>query len=370
MGKKITVGILFGGKSAEHEVSLQSAKNVYEAIDRDRYEPALISIDKSGRWLLNDVSRFLLNPEDPKCISLNLSGDPTALIPASAGFLTKCAIPGSVLTTPAPPLKLDVIFPILHGPFGEDGTVQGLLKLADIPFVGPGVLGSAVGMDKDVMKRLLRDSGIAIGKFLAIRSSDAVTPFDIVTKALGIPFFIKPANMGSSVGISKVHNEAEYLPAVGEAFRYDTKIVIEEFIPGRELECAVLGNENPAASAPGEVIPSHEFYSYNAKYLDENGARLEIPARLPAETVKRVQELAIQTFKALCCEGLSRVDFFLCENGKLLVNEINTMPGFTKISMYPKLWEASGISYTELISKLIDLAFERYEKEKNLKTNF
>jgi D-alanine-D-alanine ligase len=360
--KKITVGILFGGKSAEHEVSLQSAKNVYEAIDRNRYEPVLIGIDKSGRWLLNDASRFLLNPEDPKRISLNPDGEKVALAP-SGGLLT-----ANLLS--AGGLKLDVIFPILHGPFGEDGTVQGLLKLADLPFVGPGVLGSAAGMDKDVMKRLLRDSGIAIGKFLAIRSSGEVPPFTEVTKALGLPFFIKPANMGSSVGISKVHNETEYLPAVSGAFQFDTKIIIEEFIPGRELECAVLGNENPAASVPGEVIPSHEFYSYNAKYLDENGARLEIPARLPEQTVKRVQELAIQTFKALCCEGLSRVDFFLRENGELLVNEINTMPGFTKISMYPKLWEASGISYTGLISRLIDLAFERYRNEKSLKTSF
>jgi D-alanine-D-alanine ligase len=384
--KKITVGILFGGKSAEHEVSLQSAKNVYEAIDRGRYEPVLIGIDKSGRWLLNntrgDASRFLLNAEDPKRINLNLSGgDPAALIPASAGFLTSgtalwndtTVSPDNDVASPLPtphPLKLDVIFPILHGPFGEDGTVQGLLKLADLPFVGPGVLGSAAGMDKDVMKRLLRDSGIAIGKFLAIRSSEAVPPFAEVTKSLGLPFFIKPANMGSSVGINKVHNQAEYLPAVSGAFQFDTKIIIEEFIPGRELECAVLGNENPAASIPGEVVSTHEFYSYDAKYLDENGARLEIPTKLPAETVKRVQELAIQTFKALCCEGLSRVDFFLRENGELLVNEINTMPGFTKISMYPKLWEASGISYTELISRLIDLAFDRYAKEKKLKTSF
>jgi D-alanine-D-alanine ligase len=360
---KKTVGILFGGKSAEHEVSLQSAKNVYEAIDRERYEPALIGIDKSGRWLLNDASRFLLNAEDPKRISLNPDGENVALAPQSGGLLT-----ANLLSQGG--LKLDVVFPILHGPFGEDGTVQGLLKLADIPFVGPGVLGSAAGMDKDVMKRLLRDSGIAIGKFLAVRSSEATPSFDLVTKTLGLPFFIKPANMGSSVGISKVHDEAEYLPAVTRAFQFDTKIIIEEFIPGRELECAVLGNENPAASVPGEVIPSHEFYSYDAKYLDENGASLQIPARLPGQTAKRVQELAIQTFKALCCEGLSRVDFFLREDGELLVNEINTMPGFTKISMYPKLWEASGLSYTDLISKLIDLAFERYAKEKSLKTSF
>jgi D-alanine-D-alanine ligase len=364
MEKKQTVGILFGGKSAEHEVSLQSAKNVYEAIDRSRYEPVLIGIDKTGRWLLNNSSRFLLNPEDPGKISMNPDGNKIALIPQSGGALESL----SVSDNAAAP-RLDVVFPILHGPFGEDGTVQGLLKLADIPFVGPGVLGSAAGMDKDVMKRLLRDANIPIGKFITLCSHEALPAFSAVTEALGLPVFIKPANMGSSVGIAKVHNEAEYLPALRDAFLYDNKTLIEEFIPGRELECAVLGNELPEASVVGEVISSHEFYSYNAKYLDENGAILQIPAQIPEETALKVRNLAIQTSKALCCEGLSRVDFFLRDNGDVLVNEINTMPGFTKISMYPKLWEASGISYTDLISRLIELAVERYAKEQKLKTN-
>lgn len=374
MRNKITVGILFGGKSAEHEVSLQSAKNVYDAIDRSRYDPVLIGIDKSGRWLLNDASRFLLNSEDPRHISLNSAGERVALIPQSGGILS-----GAVLRENADGesggdsgdggLKLDVVFPILHGPFGEDGTVQGLLKLADIPFVGCGVLGSAAGMDKDVMKRLLRDAGIPIGKFIAFDSRDVTRSFDSVTEAVGLPFFVKPANMGSSVGIHKVHNEAEYAPAVTDAFRYDNKIILEEFIPGRELECAILGNENPEASVPGEVISSHEFYSYDAKYLDEKGAVLKIPAEIPEETARRVRELALRTFKTLCCEGLSRVDFFLRENGEILVNEINTMPGFTRISMYPKLWEASGISYTELIGRLIDLALERFKRERKLITS-
>jgi D-alanine-D-alanine ligase len=246
----------------------------------------------------------------------------------------------------------------LHGPLGEDGTVQGLLKLADVPFVGSGVLGSAVSMDKDVMKRLFRDAGIPIGKFLTFRAREKLPSFTEIKEALGSPFFVKPANMGSSVGISKVRSETEYANAVREAFQYDVKIIIEEFIPGREIECAVLGNENPIASIPGEVIPTHEFYSYDAKYIDENGARLEIPAKLDIGCQKRVQELSIKAFKTLCCEGLSRVDFFLKENGELLLNEINTMPGFTKVSMYPKLWEAGGIGYTELISRLIDLALE------------
>ena len=364
MGEKIVVGILFGGKSAEHEVSLQSAKNVYDAIDRSKFEPVLIGIDKSGRWLLNDESRFLLNSGDPRRISLNSDGEPVALVPESAGILSCPGGDGRAGTG-----RLNVVFPILHGPFGEDGTVQGLLKLANIPFVGPGVLGSAVGMDKDVMKRLLRDAGIPVGKFLSFQAHRPIPAFAEVSSTLGLPFFIKPANMGSSVGITKVHHEGEYPGAVQDAFQYDTKIVAEEFIPGRELECAVLGGEEPVASVPGEVISSHEFYSYDAKYLDEKGAALEIPANIPTETQKQVRELAINGFQTLCCEGLSRVDFFLTESGGLIVNEINTMPGFTKISMYPKLWEACGIGYTELISRLIDLAIRRFEKERALKTS-
>ncbi|MDR2257669.1 MAG: D-alanine--D-alanine ligase [Treponema sp.] len=361
--KKITVGILFGGKSAEHEVSLQSAKNVYDAIDREKYHPVLIGIDKTGRWLLNGGSRFLLNAEDPGRIRLNQEGDPVALVPESGGVISN-------LKELKDSGAVDAVFPILHGPFGEDGTVQGLLKLADIPFVGSGVLGSAVGMDKDVMKRLLRDAGIPIGKFLVLRSHEALPPFAGVTAALGLPFFVKPANMGSSVGVGKIHNEDEYRSGITEAFLYDTKIILEEYIRGRELECAVLGNEEAAASVPGEVISSHEFYSYDAKYLDEKGAVLEIPAQVPAPVAETARELAVKTFRALCCAGLSRVDFFLRDTGEVLVNEINTMPGFTKISMYPKLWEASGIGYTELISRLIDLAIAGFEKEKGLRTSY
>jgi D-alanine-D-alanine ligase len=352
----LTVGIIFGGKSAEHEVSLQSAKNVYDAIDRSRFDPVLIGIDKNGVWRSMGGSLSLLNSGDPRRISLNTQGEPVTLAPASAGQLSTQA--ASSQAGPCPSGKLDVIFPILHGPLGEDGTVQGLLKLAGVPFVGSGVLGSAVSMDKDVMKRLFRDAGIPIGKFLSFRSHEKLPSFAGIVSALGNPFFVKPANMGSSVGINKVKNEAEYANAVKEAFQYDVKIIIEEFIPGREIECAVLGNENPAASIPGEVIPTHEFYSYDAKYIDENGARLEIPARVDGDCQKRIQALAIKAFQTLCCEGLSRVDFFLKENGEILLNEINTMPGFTKISMYPKLWEASGIGYTELISRLIELALK------------
>jgi D-alanine-D-alanine ligase len=369
--KKTVVGIIFGGKSAEHEISLLSAKNIYDAIDKEKFEPVLIGIDKTGRWLLNSAETILLNSDNPSLISLNEGGKPLALQPESRGLLAQEG--GSALL----PVPLDVVFPILHGPFGEDGVIQGFLKLADIPFVGSGVLGSAAGMDKDVMKRLLRDAGLPIGKFLTVKNHEKRPSFTEIEAALqtdgckldDTAFFIKPANMGSSVGIHKVRSESELSAALTDAFLYDTKVIIEEFIPGREIECAVLGNDNPIASIPGEVITTHDFYSYDAKYIDKNGASLEIPANLDTQTVKRIQELAIKTFQTLCCEGLSRVDFFLKENGEIIVNEINTMPGFTKISMYPKMWEASGISYTELITRLIELAMERFEKEQTLKTS-
>ncbi|MDR2394788.1 MAG: D-alanine--D-alanine ligase [Treponema sp.] len=363
MDRKIKVGILFGGKSAEHEVSLLSAKNVFDALDREKYTPILMGIDKSGQWLLQEASAFLLNAEDPQRIRLNPAGDAVALIPQSSGVIAHA-------NTLKQEQFIDVIFPILHGPFGEDGTVQGLLKLADIPFVGTGVLGSAIGMDKDVMKRLLRDAGIPIGNFRVLKAHEQVPDFADLRDALGLPLFVKPANMGSSVGVSKIHDEKELKRSIEEAFIYDRKVIIEEYIQGRELECAVLGNEEPLASVPGEVIASHEFYSYDAKYIDEQGAVLEIPAPLPEHIVKGIQALAVKTFKTLAGEGLARVDFFLKPDGTILVNEINTMPGFTKISMYPKLWEASGISYTTLIDRLIELAFRRFAQEKKLKTTY
>lgn len=362
MNKKIHVGILFGGKSAEHEISLLSAKNVIDALDKTKYEPVLIGIDKSGRWLMNKPSEFLLNSTNPKLIALNkTNSENVALTPQSGGRLTN--LNGGHLDA-----VVDVVFPILHGPFGEDGTIQGLLKLAGVPFVGAGVLGSAVGMDKDVMKRLLRDAGIPIPGFLSF-ASNRPPKFKDVSRELGLPLFVKPANLGSSVGISKAKDETGFSKAVGDAFRYDTKILVEEAVQGREIECAVLGNDDPQASVPGEIIPTREFYDYDAKYVDENGARLEAPAKLNADTVRRVQELAIRTFQALNCEGMGRVDFFLKTDGTLLVNEINTIPGFTKISMYPRLWALSGISYTELIDRLIQLAIERFAHEQKLRTS-
>ena len=361
--KKIKVGIIFGGKSAEHEVSLQSAKHVIEAMNKDKYEPVLIGVDKTGTWVLIERSKFLLNSENSKLRELNTeAGHRVALLPQSNGKMVN-------IDTRQLEESIDVVFPILHGPFGEDGTIQGLLKLANIPFVGASVLGSAIGMDKDVMKRLLRDAGIAIGKFLTLKEGE-VPSYEEVVKNVGLPFFVKPANMGSSVGISKVNEEKDFDTAIREAFNYDRKILIEENIIGREIECSVLGNDDPIASVPGEVISRHDFYSYEAKYRDEHGAVLEIPAKLPEEMMQKVQALAIKTFKTLSCEGLGRVDFFFKENGEVLVNEINTMPGFTSMSMYPKLWEASGISYTELIDHLLQFALERFEKEQKLKTSY
>ena len=363
MPGKTRVGILFGGKSAEHEVSLQSAKNVIDAIDSEKYEVVLIGLDKQGRWLLNDTSHFLLNSNDPKLIKLNSASDSVALIPQSNGKVSN-------LSNRLSETSIDVVFPILHGPFGEDGTVQGLLKLANVPFVGAGVLGSAIGMDKDVMKRLLREAGIPICKYLVFRAGDAVPVYERIAAELGSPLFVKPANLGSSVGVSKVSDAAGLNAAIRLAFEYDTKILVEECVNGREIECSVLGNREPEASVPGEILPNHEFYSYEAKYIDENGAALKAPADLPAQVTDRVRSLAIDTFKVLCCEGMARVDFFVTPDDSVIVNEINTIPGFTSISMYPRLWAASGIPYTELIDRLIQLAIDRFEHDSKLKTTY
>lgn len=361
MKKRIRVGILFGGKSAEHEVSLQSARNVIAAIDTEKYEPVLIGIDKEGQWHSVNPGHFLSHESDPELIGLEVANDSAvALTPESKGEIVNLDAHGGISS-------IDVAFPILHGTFGEDGTIQGLLKLAGVPFVGSSVLGSAVGMDKDVMKRLLRDAGIPVSKFLVCRK-ETTPSYEEIRQALGTPLFVKPANAGSSIGVSKVRTEEEYETAVQEAFLYDRKIILEESVVGREIECAVLGNDDPIASIPGEVILHRDFYSYEAKYIDADGASIEIPAKLSPEKAVEIQAIAIRTFQTLSCEGLGRVDVFLREDGEIFVNEINTMPGFTSISMYPKLFEASGISYTELIDRLITLAFERFEIEKKLKT--
>jgi D-alanine-D-alanine ligase len=361
---KRKVGIIFGGKSGEHEVSIQSAKNIYEALDRAKYDVILLGVDKAGRWRLGSDASFILNASDPRLIALNSTAP--AVVPVEDtgrnALTLKDPETGSVRD------RVDVFFPIMHGTYGEDGSLQGFLRLLNAPFVGAGVLGSAVGMDKDVMKRLLRDAGLPVPDFKVVRAGDAgQADLDEIIAALGLPVFVKPCNLGSSVGITKVKRAGDLPSALAEAFKYDSKAIVERAIVGREIECAVLGNEKPEASVCGEIAPKHEFYSYEAKYVDENGAALFIPAELPPETSDTIRSLAVAAFKVLECSGMARVDFFLEENGEALINEINTLPGFTRISMYPKLWEASGLSYTALLDRLIGLAFESHERESALR---
>ncbi len=359
---KVRVGIIFGGRSAEHEVSLQSARNIVDALDRSRFEPILIGIDKAGHWHLNDSSNFLINQENPALIALNHSNRELAVVPGKANQ--------QVVETSGQGLleHIDVIFPIVHGTLGEDGCLQGLLRMADLPFVGSDVLGSAVCMDKDVSKRLLRDAGIAVTPFITLtRRNAARTSFETAVNKLGLPMFIKPANQGSSVGVSKVGNEAEYHAAVALALGFDEKVLVESAVQGREIECAVLGNDNPIASGCGEIVVSNGFYSYDSKYIDGQAAQVVVPADISVQASERIRHLAIEAFEVLGCAGLARVDVFLTEDGEVLINEINSLPGFTRISMYPKLWQAAGMSYSELVSRLIELALERHAGRKGLK---
>lgn len=363
--RKIQIGIACGGRSAEHQISLISAKNVISALDLELYEVTIIGITTKGKWLLMDPSQWVENSDDAATVKLGKSLGDIVLTPGSN--TQKLAVIKDAGLQPLP--NPDVIFPVLHGPFAEDGTVQGLLKILDIPFVGPSVLGSAVSMDKDVMKRLLKEANIPTPKFLVFNSSDAgEIDYETIKAQLGSTLFIKPANMGSSIGIGKTTSLLEFNDAVEFAFKFDNKIIIEEAIIGREIECAILGNDTPSASVAGEIIPKAEFYSYEAKYISEDGAALEAPAKLSSEALAKVQRLAIKTFKVLCCEGLSRVDFFLKDDGELLVNEINTIPGFTKISMYPRLWGLSGVNYSDLIDRLVNLALARFDRDNALLT--
>ena len=352
MTRKIRVGVLFGGASCEHKISCASAQNVLLALHSEKYEAVPIYIDKTGRW--QTVEKHALLEKE----ALKLLSEGVAI--TSEGQKELC------VKDEVHAQSLDVIFPVLHGPNGEDGTVQGFLKLMSIPFVGPSVLGSSVSMDKDVMKRLLREANIPVVPWVTLFSyKKDVVDYDAICKKLGLPLFVKPANMGSSVGVSKAKTKEELVLAIEKAFRYDRKILVEQAVEARELECAVLGNEEPIVSLVGEVITSYEFYSYEAKYFDE-GLRLEIPARVSEEKAGEVQELAKACFKTLCCEGMARVDFFMTQDGTLYVNELNAIPGFTNSSMYPKLWERSGISQQELIDQLITLAISRFAQESEI----
>ena len=368
MSQKLKVGVIFGGRSGEHEVSLRSAESIINALDRDKYEVVPIAITKAGKWLASSEATNLL----PSAVMTNadqhvaIFGDPTEKGLARFGGENEDGKRD----------RLDVIFPVLHGTYGEDGTIQGLLEMADVPYVGCGVLGSAAGMDKVVMKRLFREAGLPIVEFVHfLRSQWEADPLLVemrVAEEIGFPCFVKPANLGSSVGISKATDAKTLNEAIALAARYDRKIVVERGVDAREIEVSVLGNDQPIASLPGEIVPqSAEFYDYQAKYISADGARLEIPANLSEAQTAEIQQLAVQAFQAIDGAGLGRVDFFLeKETGKLLLNEINTMPGFTSISMYPKLWEASGLPYSQLIDRLIELAFERHREKSRNVTSF
>jgi D-alanine-D-alanine ligase len=340
MSRRVRIAVLMGGRSSEHDISVESARSVLGSLDPDRYEPVTVEIGRDGRWELGSGNGRELaagNPAETLPV-------PTAKVPETLG-------------------EVDVVIPVLHGPFGEDGTVQGLLELANVPYVGAGVLGSALAMDKDKFKAVMRDAGIPVTRNITLRIGDEpANPF-------GYPVFVKPARLGSSVGISKVRSEEELAPAVELAFRHDEKVLVEEFVAGVEVECGVLGNRNPIASLPGEIV-SHGFdaedwYDYSAKY-DEGGMDLIVPPRIPQEQIERVQRLAVESCVVAEVEGMARVDFFVREGGEVLVNELNTIPGFTATSVYAKLFEASGVPYPELLERLIELALERHERRSQL----
>jgi len=346
-----------GGRSSEHEISLASARSVLEALEGAGYETVTVEIGRDGRWALESNTVSLeaetADQADSEVSNSVLLGRPGETLPVPTG--DGGGVPGTLAS-------VDVVLPILHGPFGEDGTVQGLLELADVPYVGPGVAASALCMDKDLFKKVLRDSGIPVARHHAIRLADAIeNPF-------GYPVFVKPARLGSSVGISKVHDERELAPAVALAREHDEKVLIEEFVSGTEVECSVLGNLDtpPVASLVGEIVAHNEWYDYSAKY-DEGGMDLIVPARIPEETARRVQDLSVQAFVASECEGMARADCFVRDDGEVVVNELNTIPGFTATSVYAKLFEASGIPYAELLERLIQLGIERHERRSRLK---
>lgn len=386
--KKLRVGVLFGGRSGEHEVSLLSAASVVQYLDKKKYDVVPIGITKEGRWLTAEHAERLLRGEHREERHLR-AGDPDATpgaaLLAGGESVTVPPVPGGQSLMPftadadhrtaARAIDVDIIFPVLHGTFGEDGTIQGLFELADIAYVGAGVLGSAAGMDKAVMKELFRAAGLPIVKHVTVLRSqwekDPARVRKAVEAELKYPVFVKPANLGSSVGISKVHDRGELDGAIYEAAKFDRKLLVEQGVGGkkgraREIECSVLGNDEPKASVAGEIVPAAEFYDYSAKYLDE-GSKLMIPAEISKALQKQVQQMAIAAFRAVDCSGLARVDFLLDPaRERLFVNEINTMPGFTSISMYPKLWAASGLSYPNLLTRLIELGLERHaEKKRN-----
>jgi D-alanine-D-alanine ligase len=361
--RKIVVGLLFGGRSAEHDVSRVSAANILRALNPDQYEVSLIGISKDGRWLVCDAG----NGAGTGATALTIpdKAPQIGLIPGGRGRFVFC---DSDRPQGSDATRIDVMFPILHGPNGEDGTVQGALELADVPFVGSSVTGSAIAMDKDVAKRLMRDAGLPVVPFITTTASSRIDYAEAIAALGKTDLFVKPANMGSSVGVSRAQSREEFAASCELAFRYDHKILIEQALNGaREIECSVLEDSRRSvrASQLGEIVPAskHGFYSYQAKYIDAEGAALHIPAEIPSQQTHRLQELAVEVFRLLGCEGMARVDFFV-QDDEVFVNEVNTLPGFTSISMYPKLWEASGLSQADLMETLIAHAFARHERRR------
>ncbi|MGD8398176.1 MAG: D-alanine--D-alanine ligase family protein [Anaerolineae bacterium] len=370
MVDKIKVGLIFGGRSGEHEISLLSARGVLGAIDRDKYEVVPIGITKEGRWLAAG------DPLEALTSGQVEASNPAALLPepSQRGLMRLEDRADERSLRAVPVSEIDVAFPILHGPYGEDGTVQGLLELAGIPYVGAEVTASAVGMDKALFKDVMGAHGLPVVPHLVVKRKawerDPATVLDRAEVEIGYDCFVKPANLGSSVGITKAHNRDELLAALNEAARYDRKLIVERAVDAREIEVSVLGNDEPAASVPGEIVPCNEFYDYAAKYLDGE-SELLIPAPIPPQTADEIRRLAVEAYLAIDCAGMARADFLLDRrSGKVFVNEVNTIPGFTPISMYPKLWEASGISYSELIDRLIQLALERHADKSRSATSY
>ncbi len=366
--KKINIGVLYGGRSGEHDVSLCSAASVFSALDRNKYKVTAIGVDKDGRWYVQD---------EPKIISDKDFGRKMALKKSGAWLVNHFEQDNKLhlydLKNKNKEVIIDVVFPVLHGTFGEDGTLQGLLELAMVPYVGADVTGSAVGMDKDIAKRLLNQAGIPVVPSVTVNKQrwqdDAKFIMKNALEKLGLPLFVKPVCTGSSVGVKKVKKKEMLAKAMNFAFQFDTRVMIEEAIDCREIECAVLGNEKAFASILGEIIPSHEFYSYEAKYIDPNGAALKIPAEINKSLAGKIRKTAVEGYMALGCSSMARVDFFLDKKtNKFYLNEINTLPGFTSISMYPKLWEATGLKYSNLLDKLIALALDRHKRKLEIKT--
>jgi len=355
MGEKLNVAVVFGGKSGEHEVSLMSATNIINAMDKEKYNIYMMGITKQGKWMTykGDVNKIIDGSWEEEAAGLDKEETINLLFSGIFDDEAK--------------RKIDVVFPVLHGPNGEDGTIQGLFEMLDIPYVGCGVMASALGMDKDFSKQLFGRAGLPVGDYIVMLkediNKDMAYAAGTIEGKFAYPVFIKPANMGSSVGITKAHNRKELIDGLTEACRYDRKILIEENINCREIECSVLGNNDPVASGVGEIIPSKEFYDYEAKYFDDGKSVLVIPAELPDNKIQEIREIAVKAYKSLGCCGMARVDFFL-EKGteKVYLNELNTIPGFTKISMYPKLWDTAGLSCGKLIDRLIELAIERYNE--------